>query len=547
MNAVTQSLRIQKHNALNELIIVNPQVNEKIIGFDYDTLFTRIQFGIQTGTRFQGIDAQGGQIKVYSSIALNDVLSVVGNSLTTGSLLVKPTSFQQTEAPFPILQGSDGTSTGGNIIYSRSIQSLQSGSVFVSGSSNYVALSNGATNLAVASGQAAIIRGNSSIFLGSSPNVTGSNGSGYDRQGATFTAGINAGSLLVTDNRPTIATSPVSITNTLNTGATGVTISTGSVTIQNSNINGNLAVVVTGSSGTAKSIVGSTLSGTSRIDIDSNAASFGLQQSLLAGSAITASLSGSGLTLGSVAALGYQLVVSGSANTTTALGSTFVGRWNATDSTSQAANTAFAVGTGVSNAARETALHVSSSGLVTLADGLRTTGSIASTFNTISTFNSAATFNQQTNFNLTTAFSGQADFGNVLRFTGSRFGAVNNTNDIEVLDSSTFGINVRDKVLTTSGSQVTVSVTTGSNSTSIALNAQYGGRMGTATLTNTNGARSLSVIVDSTTISGSTTINSLTGSLQGTASFATTASFALNAGGVQANEVYSYSFLLMGA
>lgn len=541
MNAVTQSLRIQKHNALNELIIVNPQVNEKIIGFDYDTLFTRIQFGIETGTRFQCIDVKGGTLNISSSLALDNVVNIKGNSLLTGSFLINPTSFQTTERAFPILQGSDGVSTGGNIIFSRSIQSLQSGSVFVSGSSNYVALSNGLTNTQVTAGQGAIIRGNSSIFLGQSPTVTGSNGSGYDRQGATFTAGINAGNLTITDNRPTIATAPLTISNTINTGVTSVITSTGSVSIANSSINGNLAIVVTGSNGTAKSIAGSTLSGINRIEMDSNAASFGVNQSLLAGSFITASLSGSGLLLNSVAALGYQLVVSGSPNTTTALGSTFVGRWNATDSTSQAANTAFAVGTGTSNTARETALHVSSSGLVTIADGLRTTGSIGSTFNTISTFN------QTTAFNGIPSFNAQANFGNVLTFTGSRFGAVNNTNDIEVIDPSTFAINVRDKVATVSGSQLLVSVTTGSNSTSVALNAQYGGTIGSATLTNTNGARSLSVIVDSTTISGSTTINSLTGSLQGTASFATTASYALNAGGIQSNEVYSYSFLLMGA
>jgi hypothetical protein len=88
MNALTQSLRLQKHNVLNELIIINPQANEKIIGFDYDTLFTRIQFGIQTGPKFGCIDVQGRMLNISSSLVIDDVLNVVGNSLVTGSLNV---------------------------------------------------------------------------------------------------------------------------------------------------------------------------------------------------------------------------------------------------------------------------------------------------------------------------------------------------------------------------------------------------------------------------------------------------------------------------
>jgi hypothetical protein len=66
MNTSTQSLQLQKHNVLNELIVLNPDNNEKIIGFDYDTLRTKIQFGIDTGIRFEGIDAKGRTINISS-------------------------------------------------------------------------------------------------------------------------------------------------------------------------------------------------------------------------------------------------------------------------------------------------------------------------------------------------------------------------------------------------------------------------------------------------------------------------------------------------
>jgi len=72
---------------------------------------------------------------------------------------------------------------------------------------------------------------------------------------------------------------------------------------------------------------------------------------------------------------GNNLTVTGSTGITNNQGAAFVGRYNDTGSTAVVANTVFAVGTGTSTT-RKTSLHVSSSGLMTLTDGLTVTGSL---------------------------------------------------------------------------------------------------------------------------------------------------------------------------
>jgi hypothetical protein len=157
-------------------------------------------------------------------------------------------------------------------------------------------------------------------------------------------------------------------------GTVSATISTGSLSINNSNINASLALTITGSNGTAKLIQSTTIGGGARIDFASSG-SMSIQNGLIAGSAMTASLVDGASAMLGVAMLGNGLSASGSLGTTATGGSAYVGRWNTLDSTSQVANTAFAVGTGTADGSRRTSLHVSASGLTTVRDGLNVSGS----------------------------------------------------------------------------------------------------------------------------------------------------------------------------
>ena len=163
------------------------------------------------------------------------------------------------------------------------------------------------------------------------------------------------------------------------------------------------------------------------------------------------------------------------------------------------------------------------------------TGSFATTGS--NTFTGIQTYNNQTVFNAVANFSAPVFVGNQLIFTASRFSpTVANSADLEMLDQNRFGFNIKDKNASTSGSDFTATVNSGSLFASVDFNTYYGGNIGILRLRNNNGSRSLFIDVDTSIISGSTTfVGPLIGNLNGTASFATTASFALNAGGATVN------------
>jgi hypothetical protein len=300
---------------------------------------------------------------------------ITGSLGVTGSYFSKP-QYITTERSFPILEGQDDFSVGGNIILTRTQLAISTGSVAITGSNNFIALSNGAGNTLVNNGGASIIRGINSIILGNSvPTITGSNGSGYNRTGPLFSNSISLGSLSLTDNRTSTSPTFYTNTNTIVNGTVTATISTGSLGINNSNINASLALTVTGSNGTAKAILNSTIGGGARIDFVSSG-SMSVQNSVIAGNALTASLVDGASSMLGVVMLGNGLSVSGSLGTAATGGSTYAGRFNALDSTALSANTVFAVGAGTSNAARKTSLHVSASGLTTVRDGLEVSGSL---------------------------------------------------------------------------------------------------------------------------------------------------------------------------
>ena len=304
---------------------------------------------------------------------------ILGSLGVTGSIFGQPT-FAATEFPFIVNEGGDGTSAFANLIFDRNTGATATGSVDVSGSANFISLNTGTPNAYVNGGGAGIIRGAHSIVLGAGVRVTGSNGSGYARQAPTFATSINSGLVTVTDNRPTIATTPLAFTANNNNGSITVTLSTGSVQLNNNMMFGNTGTIIniTGSNGTSRAINSSILGSFAGNSIVFDGASGGnLISSMLMGQFLTASFTDANNAISSTSVLGYQLAISGAAaaGSTTAFGSTYVGRWNAIDSTSQPANTVFAVGAGTSNTARRTSFHVSSSGLTTIGNGLRATGS----------------------------------------------------------------------------------------------------------------------------------------------------------------------------
>jgi hypothetical protein len=526
MNTSTQSLQLQKHNALNELIVINPDNNEKIIGFDYDTLYTRIQFGIDTGIRFEGIDAKGRTINISSSLELQNTLNVLGDSLLTGSLVVKPSQLS-TEYPFAIIQASDGTSRGGNLISARNTSVSTSGSIIVSGSQNLILLSGGGDTSEFGTGSASGFSGTNSIIT-NVPFITGSNGYGNDRPVPTFINSVINRFVNVTDNRPATTTTPLTLTSVNSNSTINYTTSTGSLTITNSNFAGTgISVTVTGSNGLAKTISSIGVIGNQNtLLIDSPTQATHYSGLFVGGNSNIALISGSQSTMQSVNLIGYQLRATGSLVNTANYGSLFAGRWNAIDNTAFVKETAFAVGTGAANASRRTSFHVSASGLTTVSNGLTVTGSTSSSFNVASTFNQGVTFNQITAFNQTPSFNAQANFGNVVSFTGSRFAAtINNTNDIEVLDANRFGINVRSKNFSTSGSEYFLNVDTGSNTTSHTLNAQYGGTVGSIILSNTTGSSRIQLNANEVMVSGSLSGNVVSASIA-----SDTASFNFNQG-----------------
>lgn len=504
MNTSTQSLQLQKHNVLNELIVINPDSNEKIIGFDYDTLRTKIQFGIDTGIRFEGIDAKGRTINISSSIDIQNTLNVLGDTLITGSLVMEPSQIS-TEFPFVISQVSDGTSRGGNLISARNTSISSTGSVIVSGSQNLILLSAGGDTSEFGTGSAGGFTATNSIVT-SVPFITGSNGSGYDRPLPTFTNSLVSAPLTVTDNRPSTTTTPLTIQQGNVNANISFTTSTGSALVNRAVLAGTgVVLTVTGSNGATKNISSIGVVGnTNTLLIDSPSAAASYTGLFIAGTSNTVLVSGSNTTMQSANLLGYQLRATGSATATTNYGSLFAGRWNAIDNTALTKETAFLVGTGAANATRRTSFHVSASGLTTVSNGLTVTGSTSSSFNVASTFNQTTTFNQSTAFNQTPSFNTQANFGNVLSFTGSRFAApTNNTNDLEALDANRFGINIRSKNFSTSGSEYFITVNTGSNSTSHTLNAQYGGTVGSVVLSNSTGSTLFAVTANTISMSGS--------------------------------------------
>jgi len=153
----------------------------------------------------------------------------------TGSLRMIPTTYGATNYPFAVTESLASTNGGeGNlIIFSKNGTATQSGSVIVSGSTNIFIPSTGVLNATIAGGAGAGFNGRSNIITLASITVTGSNGTGYDRQYPQLINTVVNAAMAITDNRPTITGSaPLSGTGTAFNSTVSLTLSTGSLTIR---------------------------------------------------------------------------------------------------------------------------------------------------------------------------------------------------------------------------------------------------------------------------------------------------------------------------
>jgi hypothetical protein len=419
------------------------------------------------------------------SAAISGSLTLVGDQYMTGSLIIRPTTLAG-EQPFILTEASDGTAFEGNLIMYRNTFATNTGSVSISGSNNIFMPSAGVANATIAAGAGAGWNGRSSILTTGAITVTGTNGSGYNRQYPTFVNSVVNASIIITDNRPSGTTgAPLSLSAAaINSTVTTTLNNTGSLSVNSSNLVG---VTFLNHNNASAGTISNSVIGSGTINGNSSAVYFSSNIFMGGGSALI----DSGNLLFNSLIVGNTLIVTGSAGTA-AQGAAIVGRFNDTGSTAVVANTAFAVGTGTSNTVRRTSFHVSSSGLVTATNSMIITGSLTVGVTTPEL----------------TVLSTGVTLGNVIT-------------DVHTVTGS----------LSISGSTTATSFT--------------GSLLGTASFS-TSGSYSL------TSTSASFALTSTSASFASTstsASYALTASYAANAGsgGVAGGDIYSYTFLLMGA
>jgi len=354
--------------------------------------------GITTGSNTQLQDGLGTNLGVF----LNGQGDIAAADISlTGSEYLIPIS--GTYFPFSVIEAANGTfGTRGNIITLKNNQASNTGSVIISGSSNFVSLTNGHANIFVTAGQGSGYIADNSVILGEPFKVAGSFGSGYDRRYPTvYTSTVLSGngSWEIRDNRPSGSTGNNFLLNGAFVNGSGlITTSTGSISLTYSLVNGASVILTrTGSAAGSVGITGTLISGNgNRVFADTNASGFGVEGSAIIGQQNEVYISGSFIRANSLQMLGQNLVATGSANTLAQFGGAYVGRFNAADSTSQLANTALAVGTGTSTVARRTSLHVSSSGLTTVRNGLEISGSIDSEVRTLTITSQTASIDLST-------------------------------------------------------------------------------------------------------------------------------------------------------
>jgi hypothetical protein len=381
-----------------DLVINSNPGNLKPISFNDSDLYIRMYEGVILEDGFNDFNTNTQALILTSSIA-----ATVSLLDSRGSVLIKPKSTDAAASyPYTINQASDTNATGGNLIIARnSTATGTTGSINISGSNNIGLFSAGATNAAITAGSGSGFRGNNNIVT-VAPVLGGTNGTGYAREVPTFTNSVINAVPTIADNRPSQTGTPLTFSSVGSNSTLTFTTSTGSATLGNSVLAGlNNQIIVTGSNGAAKSITSLNILGTANTaSIESPSTAGNFVGVLMAGSLNTVYVSGSSSTLQASALLGYDLLLTGSAVSTANYGTVVVGRFNASGSV--ASQTAFEVGTGTSDTARRTSLHVSSSGLTTISN-LSATGNLQGT----ASFATTASYVQGGGFDASSIYSYQ--------------------------------------------------------------------------------------------------------------------------------------------
>ena len=334
--------------------------------------------GITTGSNTQLQDGLGTNLGVF----LNGQGDISATDISlTGSVYTQPIgpfgSGIPSIVPFSVLEGPVSVyGKQGNLIMTSNVLATRTGSVVLSGSNNIYMLQTGTPNSFVDAGFGAGVVGTNSIMQ--SPwYVTGSNGSGYNRPAWPIIAGsiMTTGWTLI-DRRPSTVSTSILMSSVLSNASATTTITSGSMAFSNSLLSGPIHNFTDiGSTNTSGLTFNGAVIGGYQHTVTSSANlsfGFGGEGTTILGITNTLLLSGSFRRGDGISIIGAGLNVTGSEANFDQRGATYVGRYNATDSTSQAGNTALAVGTGTSGS-RRTSLHVSSSGLTTISDGLRLT------------------------------------------------------------------------------------------------------------------------------------------------------------------------------
>ena len=340
--------------------------------------------------------AVNAQTASYSTnFLVSGSLVVTGSAtISTGSLILysyKVATPSNRSFEGSVTQSADSTN---NIISIVSTSAATTGSIVISGSGNYISLSGTQGNTTNANGTTSGFNG-TNAYLTALPQTSGSNpnfNTAADRNNRRVPAinNSNVNSIItVNDNRASETSTPLTISNSSVNSTFTANIGSGSLGINNSNIVGSVNQFFVSNSfgGNANTALSNSFifgSATAITTQASGSRSAAINNSIIGGNAVRLLVSASGAiapTLASNLIVGDNLIVTSSyyasGFASIPVGSAFLGSFNVADGIlNSPEHTRFALGTGASEATRRTSLSVSSSGLTTISDGLRVTGSL---------------------------------------------------------------------------------------------------------------------------------------------------------------------------
>ena len=334
------------------------------------------------------LDVVGALYIPSGSIEITGSATIISGSLTMFSY--KDAISCNTPFQALITQSLDST----NNIISVSTVSGATGSIVISGSGNYVSLSQLVGNSSFDQGRTQGFNGTNAyitvmpIITGSNPNFNTATDRNNRRVPTITNSNVNA-AVTFTDNRASQATNALTISNSSINSTITSTVDSGSLTISNSNIAGTGLTVsssnVLGGTGGNGSISNCIISGnTTNIRLEaSGSRAASINTSIIGGTNTRLLLSASAATtiaptISSNLILGDNIIVTSSYNAASQgfpVGSAFLGSFNAADGVlNSPAFTRFAIGTGTGASVRRTSFHVSASGLTTINDSLDVRG-----------------------------------------------------------------------------------------------------------------------------------------------------------------------------